>query len=266
MNGVLPTRELATLIEASERTLLRGFVEAARRLRPHASFDVIDIAGGVASFMGPASPLSQSTSLCLTNGIFAGEIDCLTRFFHDRGAPARVWVNPLADPSLEKALASAGYEPVGRNNALAIDLSANGATRDRRIVEESDAQAWGFISARGFLDRYDGVEEGTFLAASIASSDGVIALSTVDDGIIVATGAMTVQGELASLFAGSTLAEHRGKGYHRAMVADRLARARERGARYARTSAPIGSTSESNFRACGMTVLYTRTLWELRRD
>ena len=265
MKAVLPTRELAALIEASEVALLRSFCDAARRLRPDGSFETIDVAGGVAAFMGAESPLSQSTSLALTNGVGAGEIDRLTHFFHDRAAPARVWANPLADASLERALVRGGYAPVGRNNVLAIDLSANGCARDERVVEERDPHTWGRISVRGFLERYEGEDEGAFLATSIASSEGVVALSLVDDDTVVATGAMTVQDELASLFAGSTLGAHRGKGYHRALVVDRMARGRERGARYARTSAPVGSTSESNFRACGMTVLYTRTLWELRR-
>jgi hypothetical protein len=262
LKNVLPTRELAMLIEASEASLLQAFVDAGRRMRPEASFQTIDVAGGVAAFMGVSSPLSMTTSLGLTNGIDAGEIDRVTHFYHDRGAPARVWVNPLADPSVERLLAKAGYLPIGRNNALAIELSANGFARDARIVEEPDANAWGRISARGFLDRYEGEDEGAFLASTIASGKDVIALTAFENGEAVATGAMIVQGELASLFAGSTLTEHRGEGLHRALVADRLARAREGGARYARTSAPIGSPSEANFRAAGMTVLYTRTLWE----
>jgi GNAT superfamily N-acetyltransferase len=263
--NLLPTKELATLIEASERRLLRGFFEAARTLRPDSSFECLDIAGGLAAFTGNGSPLSQATSLALEHPIAAGEIERVSRFYRDRGAPARVWANPLADASLERLLAAAGYVPAGRNNVLAIDAARSTAARDPRFTEETDVDAWGRASAHGFSNRYASDEEGAFLAKTIAFQADVVALAARNGAGIVATGAMCVHGELASLFAGSTLDDYRRQGYHRALILDRIARAREAGARYARTSAPIGSTSEVNFRRCGFQVLYTRTLWELQR-
>jgi hypothetical protein len=175
---------------------------------------------------------------------------------------ARISVNPLADPSLERELVRAGFAPAFRNNVMAIDAAASSAARDARVAQESDAAAWGRASALGFTHRYASDEEGAFLAMTIALGAGVVALSARNGRGIVATGAMVVHDTLASLFAASTLDEHRRSGYHRAMIVDRIARAREAGARYARTSAPIGSQSEANFRYCGFEVLYTRTTWE----
>jgi predicted GNAT family acetyltransferase len=259
----LPTRELAALIEASECLILRAFYDAARRLRPIAPFECLELAGGVATFMGKASPLSHATSIALDAPVSAEEISRITSFFRDRGAPSRISVNPLADPSLESELVRAGYVPRLRNNVLAIDASAATATRDNRIDEEPDLAAWGRASYGGFSNRYVTGDEGVFLATTIASSSGVIALSARNGEGIAATSAMLLHGNLASLIAGSTVDSHRGKGYHRAMIIDRVARAREAGARYARASSPIGSTSERNFRACGFEVLYTRVAWEL---
>lgn len=260
---VLPTCELADLIEASECSLLRGFYEAAQRLRPASGFECLEIAGGVATFMGNPSPLSQATGFALDSPITRRDVERITKFYHDRGAPSRISVNPLADPSLERELAGAGYAPRVRNNALAIDLSTATAKRDERIADEPDAVAWGRASSSGFSSRYASADGGLFLATTIASAHGVVALSARNGDGIVATSALLVQGKLASFIAGSTLDSHRARGYHRAMILDRLARARELGARYARASAPIGSTSEKNFRACGFEVLYTRDTWEL---
>jgi hypothetical protein len=254
---------LAALIEASECRLLRGFYEAGQRLQPDSGFECLEIAGGVATFMGTPSPLSQATGFALEAPITGHEIERITKFFHDRGAPSKISVNPLADPSLERELTAAGYVPRIRNNALAIDLSTSTAMRDERISDERDAVAWGRASSSGFSSRYAGADGSVFLATTIASAKGVVALSVRNGDGIVATAAMLLDGDLASLIAGSTLDEHRAKGYHRAMILDRLARARESGARYARASAPIGSTSEKNFRACGFDVLYTRDTWEL---
>ena len=264
--SLLPTRELAGLIEASECRLLHGFFEAAQRLRPDAGFACLEVAGGIATFTGVASPLSQATGIGWGSPVCADDVTRLTRFFHDRGAPARVAVNPLADPSLEYNLSRSGYVPSIRNNVMAIDAARSKAERDDRISEESDAAAWGRASARGFAHRYANDGDGAFLAMSIALGNGVVVLSARNGSAIVATGAMCVHDTLASLFAGSTLDEHRGNGFHRAMILDRIARAREAGARYARTAAPIDSTSEANFRSCGFEVLYTRTAWELPID
>jgi GNAT superfamily N-acetyltransferase len=261
--AVLPTRELAALIEASESRLLHGFFDAARRLRPDAGFECLETCGGLAVFMGAASPLSVATGFGLDARISIGDLERVTHFYHQRGTASVVAVNPLADPSLERALSHLGYAPRLRNNVLAIDAAKSDATRDSRVAEETDATAWAHASARGFTERYSNYEEGALLATAIALGTGVVALSARKGGDIVATGAMSVYGTLASLFAGSTLDEHRGNGYHRAMILDRVARARETGARYARTAAPIGSTSEVNFRSCGFEVLYTRTAWEL---
>jgi hypothetical protein len=213
--------------------------------------------------LGAGSPLSQATSIALDAPVCAAELERITAFYHEREATSRVHVNPLADKSLESLLARSGYVPSFRNNVLALDVSLSTAARDARIDREDDADAWGRASAQAFSGRYSSDEEGAFLAKTIALGTGVIPLSARNGSGIVATAAMTVHGELASLFAGSTLETHRGKGYHRAMILDRIARGREAGARYARTSAPIGSTSERNFRACGFEVLYTRTQWEL---
>ena len=261
---VLPTRELAALIESSECRLLRSFFEAAKRLRPESGFECLEIDGaGFAAFLGTASPLSHAMLAPFDTAVPRADLERLTCFFHDRGAPARISINPLSDPSLERELAGFGYVPCVRNNVLVLDATQSEARRDDRITEERDARAWGLASARGFTHRYASDEEGAFLATTIALGTGVVALSLREGEGIVATGAMLVHDGLASLFAGSTLGEHRGNGYHRAMILDRVARAREAGARYVRTAAPIASTSEANFRSSGFEVLYTRTAWEL---
>jgi GNAT superfamily N-acetyltransferase len=263
VNAALPTRPLAALIEASETVLLHAFLEAASALAPERLFDCAEICGGLAAFMGVNSPLSQTTGVAFSSALDDGAIDRVTRFYHEHGATARVWANPLADQSLEPALARYGYLPRARNNVLALDVTAARAQRDPRVIVETDPRAWGHASWQGFRERHDGEAEGTLLATSIAAGEGVVALAMREGERIVATAAMAVHGQLASLFAGSTLDDRRGNGYHAALVEDRVARAREAGARYARTSAPIGSTSEANFRRCGFHVLYTRTLWEL---
>ena len=100
------------------------------------------------------------------------------------------------------------------------------------------------------------------IAILLASSDGVCALAGYEDDTIVATAAMDLRGECSAFFAGSTLAAFRGRGWHLAMIRDRIARSREMGVRFMRATARPSSTSERNFHRCGFETLYTRVLWE----
>jgi hypothetical protein len=76
---------------------------------------------------------------------------------------------------------------------------------------------------------------------------------------------MDVRDGCAALFAGSTMAAFRNRGWQIAMIRDRIARARDEGARWMRATARPTSTSERNFIRCGFQTLYTRTLWQRRR-
>jgi GNAT superfamily N-acetyltransferase len=65
----------------------------------------------------------------------------------------------------------------------------------------------------------------------------------------------------ATLFAGSTHPAFRRQGWHTELIRDRVARARDAGARLVHAPAGPGSASERNFLRCGFIRLYTRVLW-----
>jgi N-acetylglutamate synthase-like GNAT family acetyltransferase len=133
--------------------------------------------------------------------------------------------------------------------------------RDERITVAADLRTWVEAFARGFAERRD-VLHNELLARIVASAPGVIALEARVDGAVVASAAMSLRGECAALFSGSTLPEHRNRGWQIAMIRDRVARAREAGARIIYASAAVASISERNFHRCGFKTIYTRTRWD----
>jgi hypothetical protein len=159
-------------------------------------------------------------------------------------------------------LAEAGYTPSEYDNVLVSDDLAAHALRDERVCVARDLRDWAEASARGFTDREELLPGDADIALLIASSEGVCALEARENRAIVATAGMDIRGEWSGLFAASTLPAFRRRGWHLAMIRDRIARAREAGARFLRANARPGSTSECNFRRCGFTALYTRALWE----
>lgn len=248
-----------------ERTEVHGTltcVDAARRLQPNLGVAVIEVAGGVVAFTGVDSPFSQAIGVGVNAKVGDADLERLTRFYTERGATPRIVVSPIADASLGKRLAAAGYVPDEYTNALVADLDDVDAPRDERFTVATDARAWGRNSAMGFMGVDELGEDGGLIGEIIASAEGVTALEGLDEGRVAASGAMDVQGEIAGLFAGSTMAAFRGRGWQTALIRDRLARAREAGARFARAFALVASPSERNFRRAGFTALYTRARWE----
>ncbi|MBV8530945.1 MAG: GNAT family N-acetyltransferase [Candidatus Eremiobacteraeota bacterium] len=103
------------------------------------------------------------------------------------------------------------------------------------------------------------------IATIVASSPGVVPLEAHEDGTIVATAALAVRGETAALIAGATVPEYRQRGWHIALIRERIARARESGARILHAAARPASSSERNFHRCGFVTIYTRARWDRLR-
>ncbi|HVR46594.1 MAG TPA: GNAT family N-acetyltransferase [Candidatus Binatia bacterium] len=263
---MLLTPELAEAIRRAEIAGIRCGLDTARRLRPDTGVAGVEIAGGLAAFFGPESPVSEAFGVGTSAPVTAAEIAAITEFYESRASTARVFVSPLAHPTLGVGLAAAGYAPAEYENVLASGTFEPYARRDDRLRAAADLHAWARASAAAFLDGGAVTPEDEHLALTIAASDGVTAVEGIEDGSIVATGAMDVRGDCAALFAASTMPGFRGRGWHLALIADRIARARDAGARFLRATARPGSVSERNFHRCGFTTLYTRLLWERKRD
>jgi GNAT superfamily N-acetyltransferase len=259
---VILTQELDATIVRCEIAGIRSGIDAAQRLSPESDFGSIEVAGGLVAFTGVESPLSQAVGIGAFEPVTEDDVARITAFYESRGATPRVFVTPLADSSLGTLLPAAGYTPCEYENVLASDSFEAHALHDDRIGVTVDAREWARASAQAFTGRDVLEPKDEAIALLIATSDEVIALEAREDGAIVATSAMDVRGECAGLFAGSTMPDFRGRGWHVAMIRERIARARDAGVRFLRATARPGSPSERNFVRCGFTPLYTRVLWE----
>lgn len=257
------TRALDERIRLSEIEGVRKGVETVQRLYPKAQATSIEIAGGIARFTG-IDGLSQAFGMGTLAPVSADEIACLTDFYESRGSTPQVYVTPMADPSLATGLTRAGYAPSSHESVLVSDDFDTCARYDDRVALAADLEAWATASALGFSD---GSSENVDaqVATILASSKGVYAVEGRDGDAIAATGVLGLRGECAFLFASSTLPRFRRRGWHLALICDRIARARDLGALVMRATASPASTSEHNFHRCGFTTIYTRSLWERLR-
>jgi GNAT superfamily N-acetyltransferase len=259
---LLPTPELHATIAPAELDGVRNTVATVAQLYPEAGAAYIEVAGGVAAFAGAHSPFSKAFGVGALGPIDNGDVARISAFYESRNAKPRVFVTPLADPALGRALAAAGFAPAEYDSILvAVDPDAH-ALYDARISAASDLEAWIRASVAGFAERRNVAHDDT-VARVVASSPNAIVLEAREGDAIVATAGLSVRGSCAVLFAASTLPEHRHRGWQLALIRDRIARARDAGARIIYAAAAIASISERNFIRCGFRTIYTRARWDL---
>ncbi len=140
--------QLARRLEAAEAANARGC-----SVRDGAA--VLEIAGGIAIFMGVDSPLSQAVGIGLNGPVSPSEIGQMESFFRSRGARVSIDLCPLAEPGLLPVLADRGYRPTEFNNVLVKSLAGAPAVltpRVRRAATE-EQERWSHTVGWGFFDR-----------------------------------------------------------------------------------------------------------------
>lgn len=254
-------RAFCDALERSEVSATRSVAGYAQARFPELQCAAQDIAGGVAVFGGVGSPLSEAIGVGLWERAGRPEAEALTTFYRDRGAQPKVRLSPHADPDFVRALLELGYVPLEYENPLTGDLRSIGAGRDARVTEMRDADEWSRATGSAFMDGAPCDESNLIIGLIVCSTPASTALEIRLDGAIAASGCMDVQGEIAGFYGAATAPAFRGRGLQSALIADRIARAVERGARFGRVTTRPGTTSEQNFRRSGFVPLYTRTIW-----
>lgn len=254
------TRALDETIRRCEIDGIRKSIEATQRLYPELEATGIEIAGGIARFNG-FDALSEAFGLGTLAPVSADEVSRLIEFYTSRNSTARVFVTPMTHPSLALNLSLAGFAPAEYEDVLVSDDLETYARYDDRIAVATNLEAWAMASMRGFMGDEPAESGDPRFGVILAAPRGNAAVEGREGGPIVSTAVMSLRGECAFFFAGATVSGSRRRGWHLATIHDRIARARDGGARMMRATAAPGSASERNFLRCGFRVLYTRTLW-----
>jgi GNAT superfamily N-acetyltransferase len=249
--------ELARRLESAEAAIARACIEG----RPETA--ILETAGGLALFGGAESPLTQAIGLGLEGPVPLAEIDRLESFFRSRGARVSIDLCPLAAPGLLEQLAARGYRPAEFNNVLIrrlADTEFQPALHARRILPD-EAELWCRTVGLGFFEQPELSEEEMEIGRAVCSIPAAHCyLAFTEDGEPCAGGAMMAGHGLAILFADSTAARYRRRGFHRELIAVRLREARTQGCDLAAASVSPGSASQRNYERAGFQVAYTKVL------
>jgi GNAT superfamily N-acetyltransferase len=266
MMTMLSDLDLARRLEEAESFAGEAFAACLSRHRPEIGAAVEPIAGGRAVFAGPGSPLSEAKAMGLHGPVTDADLDRLEAFYFSRREPCRVFVCPLADPSLGEGLGRRGYRLAGFENYLAMPLVPDDAEPpaipgiDVRPAGRAEAGLYASVVSPNFAGPEGPTDEHHDLIAAILEMEHASAFLAEVDGQPAGGGAVLVHRGVALLAGAATLPPYRNRGVHAALHHARLALARRSGCDLAAQGAHPGSTSQRNAERRGFRVAYTRAI------
>jgi GNAT superfamily N-acetyltransferase len=266
MTLMLADGDLARRLEEAESIAGARFALGLARRKPDIGAAVEPLAGGRAVYAGPGSPLTEAKAIGLHGEVTEADLDRLEAFYFGRGEPCRVFVCPLADPTLFDGLGRRGYRLSGFENFLAMPLAPDDAGPpatpgiEVRPAGRDQAEVYARVVVPGFAGPEGPNDDLDDLMTSMIGTEYCSAFLAYIDGQPAGGGAMLIHEGVALLAGASTLPSYRNRGVHAALHHARLALARRSGCDLAAQGAYPGSTSQRNAERRGFHVAYTRPI------
>lgn len=281
---------LAQRIECSTCRLLAESAAATARRRPNAEVFVHEIAGGIATYTAPGSPLNKVAGLG-----FAGVPDerLLAEIEHSyfsRGAAVQVEVATLGDPAIGEMLTRRGYVLNAHEYVLGLRLSGStmapagefgvrnsDQTRAQvrsdeirvKLCDDTDFQKWLDVVVAGFaspdgqgVQAHDsfGREIMEQVIADMCSAPGFARYIAHRSGERAGGASVYIGEGVAQLCGAATLPAHRRRGVQAALFETRLRAAAAAGCDLAAITTMPGSKSQENAQRRGFSLLYSRAI------
>jgi GNAT superfamily N-acetyltransferase len=275
---LLPTIELAARIEQAESRLVADCTRSAARRRPRLDDAVATlvqpIAGGMATFAGPGSPLDKLAGLGFQGLPTESELEAVEQAFDRRGTPLQVELSSLADPSIGRMLTTRGYVLVGFEDVLGRMLTPDepyptGVDVEISRSEVDELPLWLDIVVSGFAAPdtqgvashedfpRDALEEAI---GDMASAAGFVRHLARRHGQPAGGASLRMSEGVAQLCGAATLPAHRRHGVQTALLETRLAEAARAGCDLAVVTTLPGSKSQHNVQRRGFSLLYNRAI------
>lgn len=259
---IFADRALAKRLEGLTAREMWHFARAAHEVRPETEACAIDVAGGVAAFVGPGSPVNQAFGLGFCGEVTEEDIALVERFYSWRGARAKVGVCPLADPTLLLSLGARGWMPDEFEHVLARELERDEewphSDVEVRECTADERDLWARAVSVGFAAPALPTQAELDLGQVVAAREDAILYLAWIDGEPAGTAELVIEDGVGWLSADTTLPPFRRRGVQTALQVERLKRAAEADCELAVTEARPGSDSQRNMERRGFRIVYTR--------
>jgi GNAT superfamily N-acetyltransferase len=279
MNTALSTRSplfcdtaLAERIERADAELIALASRASQRRTSTPGF-VLPIAGGVASFAEPGSPLNKVAGLGFAGVPSAAELEDVERAYAARGAPTQVELAHLVDPDVAALLSDRGYRLESFENVLGLALgeppepvTLPGIEIRRSGDDEFDRWLAVLADAVAEPDTQGVPWHEEFPRATYEAAERDFAATGVDryvalhDGAFAGGAGLRITGDIAQMAGAGTAPAHRRLGIQTALLTARLIDATAAGCDVAVITTQPGSRSQQNAQRRGFDLLYARAV------
>jgi GNAT superfamily N-acetyltransferase len=258
--------ELSRRLEKAEADGARAFVEARMGVAPRHGASWTELGGATVLFDGAGSPVTQTFGLGLYEPATPRTLEEIESYFGERCAPVHHEVSPLAGVETYALLQRRGYAPSELTSVLyapidAVRFRTIEAVEVRLVVPE-EFDGWARLGAEAWSSEmpelFDFIAE---MGAVSARRMNSAAWFAEIGGEPVAVAAISISGKTAHMAGAATIPKARGRGAQNALLAARLAYARERSCDIAVMGAACGSASQRNAERNGFRIAYTRTKW-----
>jgi GNAT superfamily N-acetyltransferase len=267
---------LAARLEAVEAAQLVAMVQTVSERLPAKRAAGLSVAGGSAAFLAPHMSVSRAAGLGMLGPVEAADVEALEDFYRTRGTEARILVSPYAHPSLLEQLGARGFRLMDLDTILVRRLDPGSQVSSSpapagdvvvRTAGPEDATDWVRSSLQAFSGSaepaprdHTEIFEAAFHVPRAAYFFASIGSATAG------TAAVFLHGNTGYLFAASTLGAYQRRGAQSALIAARLAFARERGCDLAFSGTAAGSASQRNFERHGFRPVGSQALLIKRFD
>jgi ribosomal protein S18 acetylase RimI-like enzyme len=235
---------------------------------------VLELAGGVATYTGPGSPMNKVAGLGFGGAVDEDDLAEVERAFAERGVPVQAEVATLADPSVGAMLTRRGYVLQGFENVLGrslpiADPSEIGAGIEVSAGDEATFGTWFDLLVTGFSHPdTQGVPSHEEISrealeqpiSDMAAGAGFHHYLAHRDGVLAGAAGLRVAAGVAQLCGAATLPAHRRRGVQSALLVSRLADAAAQGCDIAIVTTQPGSKSQQNVHRQGFSLLYSRAI------
>jgi len=242
------------------------YARAQGTLHPDVRIRVERVGGGYAIYAGDGSPLNRAVGLGLSGPVTRADLKSVERFYAGCGAPPRVDLCPLADPSLLPMLKLGGYRLEQFYSVLVRALTEDAVPAplpaEVRISQAgpTEAELWITTVAQGFGDQEIPAQETLdLLAPNLHSANGTCFFAWLD-GQPAGGGAIYIHEGTAEVGSTSTRPAFRRRGVQTALLQAQLVAAREQGCDLALTITSPGSDSQRNMERVGFRLAYTKAI------
>lgn len=264
---------LAERIERVEAQLIATASDAGRRRRGDTVGFTKPLAGGVASFAAPYSPLNKVAGLGFGGVPDPAALDEIETAFAEYDSPVQVELAHIADPAIGALLTGRGYRLESFENVLGRALTGAFERVTPEGIEirpsgDDELETWLDVVVDGFAhpdgqgaQAHEEFPRDIVLdAVRDLAAAGATRYAAVRDGVIAGGGSFRRSQGVAQFAGAATAPAHRRRGIQSALLSARLAEATDSGCDIAVITTQPGSKSQQNAQRSGFDLLYTRAV------